>query len=45
METEIELIGASICTIRDRKIARWEDYADRADALEAAGLAQEEARN
>jgi ketosteroid isomerase-like protein len=45
METEVELIGASICTIRDGKIARWEDYADRADALEAAGLAQEEARN
>ena len=45
METEVELIGASICTIRDGKIARWEDYGDRADALEAAGLAQEEARN
>jgi ketosteroid isomerase-like protein len=40
MDTEVELIGASIATIRDGKIARWEDYADRAEALEAAGLAK-----
>jgi ketosteroid isomerase-like protein len=38
MAEEVELIGATILTFRDGKIARWEDYADRADALEAAGL-------
>jgi len=38
METEVELIGAAILTFRDGKIARWEDYADRAEALEAVGL-------
>jgi ketosteroid isomerase-like protein len=36
----VELIGASICTVREGKMARWEDYADRAKALEAAGLAE-----
>ena len=40
MEAEVEIIGASIATIRDGKLARWEDYADRAEALEAAGLPQ-----
>ncbi len=39
-EAEVELVGASICTIRDGRIARWEDYADRAKALQAAGLSQ-----
>ena len=38
METEVELIAAAILTFRDGKIARWEDYADRAEALEAVGL-------
>jgi ketosteroid isomerase-like protein len=33
-----KLISASICTIREGKIARWEDYTDRATALEAVGL-------
>ena len=37
-EEEVELIGASICTIRDGKMARWEDYPDRDVALKAAGL-------
>ena len=40
MEEEVELIGASVCTIREGKLARWEDYPDRADALEAAGLVE-----
>ena len=42
MDAEVELIGASICTIRDGKIARWEDYTDRAKALEAAGLSEQD---
>ena len=41
MDAEVEIIGASIATIRDGKLARWEDYTDRAVALEAAGLAQD----
>jgi ketosteroid isomerase-like protein len=41
MEIEVELIGATILTFREGKVARWEDYADRADALEAAGLAED----
>jgi ketosteroid isomerase-like protein len=40
MDEEVELIGASICTIREGKLARWEDYADRAEALQAAGLSE-----
>jgi ketosteroid isomerase-like protein len=39
MDAEVEIIGASIATIREGKLARWEDYADRATALEAVGLA------
>jgi hypothetical protein len=40
MEAEVELVGASVATFRGGKVARWEDYADRAQALEAAGLAK-----
>jgi ketosteroid isomerase-like protein len=40
MDAEVEIMGASTATIRDGKIARWEDYADRATALEAAGVAK-----
>lgn len=38
MELEVEVIGASIATIRDGKLARWEDYALRDEALAAAGM-------
>ena len=38
MDIELEVIGGSICTVRVGKLARWEDYADRASALRAAGL-------
>ena len=38
MDAEVEIIGASVATIRDGKLARWEDYADRVQALEAVGL-------
>jgi hypothetical protein len=41
MDAEVEIIGASIATIREGKLARWEDYTRRADALEAAGLAED----
>ena len=39
MDAEVEIIGASIATIREGKLARWEDYTDRAAARQAAGLA------
>jgi hypothetical protein len=40
METEVELIGATIFTFREGKLARWGDYAERAEALEAVGLSE-----
>ena len=40
MEAEVEIIGASIATVRAGKLARWEDYADRDDALKAVGLSE-----
>ena len=40
MQTEVELIGATVLVFRDGKIARWEDYAERAAGVEAAGLAE-----
>jgi ketosteroid isomerase-like protein len=41
METEVELIGAAILTFREGKLARWGDYVERADALEAVGLSEQ----
>lgn len=41
MDEEVELIGATILTFRGGKVARWEDYAERADAFEAAGLTED----
>ena len=35
---EVEQVGASIWTVRDGKVARAEFYANRTEALEAAGL-------
>ena len=43
METEVELFGATVLTFREGKIARWEDYANRAAALEAVGLSEQDA--
>ena len=40
METEVELIGATIFTFREGMLARWSDYAERAEALEAVGLSE-----
>jgi hypothetical protein len=41
METEVEIIAAATLTFKEGKIARWEDHADRAAALEAAGVAED----
>ena len=38
MDEEVELIGAAIWTVREGKLARYDGYADRSEALEAAGL-------
>jgi ketosteroid isomerase-like protein len=40
METEIELLGSAVWTVRGGKIARVEFFSDRADAFEAAGLSE-----
>ena len=40
METEVELIGATTLTFREGKVARWGDYADRAEAFKAVGLSE-----
>ena len=37
-DAEVDLIGASLWTLRDRKVSRIDFYADRDQALEAAGL-------
>jgi ketosteroid isomerase-like protein len=41
---EVELKGASLWTVRDGKILRFVSYTDRSEALEAAGLAEQDAR-
>jgi ketosteroid isomerase-like protein len=40
METEVELIGATILTFREGKLARWGDYVERAAAFDALGLSE-----
>jgi ketosteroid isomerase-like protein len=37
-EAEVEAHAASIWTVRDGRVAQLETYANRAEALEAAGL-------
>ena len=37
---EVKLAPAVVDTVRDGKIARFEPYADRAEALEAVGLSE-----
>src|SRR3954453_6703575 len=44
METEVELIGATILTFREAKLARWGDYVERTAALEAVGLSEQDAQ-
>ena len=41
MQTEVELIAAAIVTFKGEKVARWEDYADRTEAMAAAGLSED----
>jgi hypothetical protein len=40
MEAEVEMIAAVILTFRDGQVSRWEDYAERAMGLAAAGLSR-----
>jgi ketosteroid isomerase-like protein len=40
MDAEVELIGAALVTFREGKVARWEDYAQRSEALAAVGLSE-----
>ena len=40
MDAEVELLGATTFVFRDGKLARIEDWADRAEALEAAGVTE-----
>jgi ketosteroid isomerase-like protein len=42
-DIEVELLGASVCTVRNGKLAQVEFYASRAEALEAAGLSEQDA--
>ena len=37
-DAEVEVHAAAICTFRDGKLARWEDWADRDAALKAVGV-------
>ena len=39
-QSDVELIAASIYVLRERRVARVEHYADRNEALEAAGLSE-----
>jgi ketosteroid isomerase-like protein len=41
MDVEVEMIAAAILTLRGGRVARWEDYARRAAALEAVGLSED----
>jgi hypothetical protein len=41
MEIEVEVIAATTLTFREGKLARWGDYADRAEAFKAVGLSEE----
>ncbi len=38
LDEEVEMVGATILTFKEGKVARWEFYVDRARALEAVGL-------
>src|SRR4051794_5904278 len=43
MEVEVSLMGATVWTVRDRKISRVAFYLDRAEALDAVGLSEQDA--
>jgi ketosteroid isomerase-like protein len=38
IQHEVEMVGASVYHVRDGRVARVDHYADRTNALEAAGL-------
>jgi hypothetical protein len=42
MDAEVAISGGSVYTVREGKIARIEFCADRREALEAAGLGEED---
>jgi ketosteroid isomerase-like protein len=39
-QNEVEMLGASVFLMRDGRVARVDHYANRAEALEAVGLAE-----
>jgi ketosteroid isomerase-like protein len=41
---EISVVGAAVWTVRDGKVARVAFYLNRSEALEAAGLSEQDAR-
>ena len=42
-QNEVEMIAASVYRVRDGRVARIDHYADRAEALEAVGLSEQDA--
>jgi ketosteroid isomerase-like protein len=45
MAVEVSMVGASIWTVRDGKIAKAAFYPNRSDALEAVGLSEQDAHS
>jgi ketosteroid isomerase-like protein len=45
MAVEVSMVGASIWTVRDGKIAKAAFYTNRSDALEAMGLSEQDAHS
>jgi ketosteroid isomerase-like protein len=45
MAVEVSLMGASVWTVRDGKIAKAAFYPNRSDALEATGLSEQDAHS
>jgi ketosteroid isomerase-like protein len=43
MAIEVSVMGAAVWTLRDGKIAKADFYVNRSDALEAAGLSEQDA--
>jgi ketosteroid isomerase-like protein len=42
MAIEVSVMGAAVWTLRDGKIAKADFYVNRSDALEAAGLSEQD---
>jgi ketosteroid isomerase-like protein len=43
MAVEVSMVGASVWTVRDGKIAKTAFYPNRSEALEAVGLSERDA--